>query len=813
VIVVLALLAAASLSGIVLDPQSLPVPAQAVTLTCGARTESATTDASGRFVFADISNAVGCYVDVARAGFALAREPLRRGQTDIVVRLRLAPLDDRVTVAAPKPVRPSLTGVELSDVDLRQFAGSTDDLIRYTRFLAGATTTPLVIYVDGMPRTTLPPMSMVAGISVNADLFSLEYADGDVTTIRIITRAPMRDFRIAPGTDMLGFGGGSPLASAAHASSSSGNVVMSGGVPRLPVTFIANASGGRTERDAPIEARVPASLAGDGRGNGLAPSTNRNGMGALDLYYAPAGAFRANVGYRELRSDASNVGAGGLVVREAALASTFANREIRANVTRYNGATAYEGGFAATFTDSSSRANSSGLGIVVGGDAIVGGSSTTAMEMARTRWTSKHVLRAMTDRPWSIGVVAEGGVDHHAATPNAYGTFQVDSADAYERAAAGEPVGTWFAMRGAGDARYSAVTVAPFAQKTFVRAANVEATGGVRADYHSDFGMFVSPRGSIAVRIGGFTIGGGAGLFATPVPDGVFMRAIENDGVHLQQMVASGVSLADTISLAGAYVPGVRTALASDLARPYQMMERVSIERTFGRFVPGFEATWTEDRRRLGLTRTIDGAIPDDGSRPGFVDTFESNRRGNRVRLHAQARYMVNRRSFSAHYEWVRARDNGDGPFAYATNPSNLDGDWGPSAGIAAHNVTVTGSFALPRGITLNATDTWHSGAPYTITTGLDPAGLGLFIDRGGLPRNGAEGPAYHSLSLYGHRRLAMPQAVARGRVHVNLGVQVDNLLDNTNYLGVGSVLRSSSFGQPLFAMPGRSVRVLINVD
>jgi hypothetical protein len=47
----------------------------------------------------------------------------------------------------------------------------------------------------------------------------------------------------------------------------------------------------------------------------------------------------------------------------------------------------------------------------------------------------------------------------------------------------------------------------------------------------------------------------------------------------------------------------------------------------------------------------------------------------------------------------------------------------------------------------------------------------------------------------------------------VNLGVQADNILDNTNYLSVGSVLNSPSFGRPLAAMPGRSVRVFLNLD
>src|SRR5262249_23210081 len=145
--------------------------------------------------------------------------------------------------------------------------------------------------------------------------------------------------------------------------------------------------------------------------------------------------------------------------------------------------------------------------------------------------------------------------------------------------------------------------------------------------------------------------------FATPVADGVFVRALENDGIRLRQFVATGVSIADTATLTGARAPGVRTVIAPSLARPYELMERASIERPFGRFVPGLEATWTQDRRLLGLSRRLDGAIADAAVRPDFLDTFEANRRGSRVRLHAQARYNVKAGTVAAHYEWVHARD------------------------------------------------------------------------------------------------------------------------------------------------------------
>src|SRR5262249_56971378 len=107
---------------------------------------------------------------------------------------------------------------------------------------------------------TLPPIDTIAGISVNADPFSAEYADGDVAAIRIVTRSPSRAFRILPSTDLLGFGGGNALASGAQASTAAASVSVRGAVPHLPITFSATASGGRTTTGVPIHAVVPPAL-------------------------------------------------------------------------------------------------------------------------------------------------------------------------------------------------------------------------------------------------------------------------------------------------------------------------------------------------------------------------------------------------------------------------------------------------------------------------------------------------------------------------------------------------------------------------
>jgi hypothetical protein len=236
-------------------------------------------------------------------------------------------------------------------------------------------------------------------------------------------------------------------------------------------------------------------------------------------------------------------------------------------------------------------------------------------------------------------------------------------------------------------------------------------------------------------------------------------------------------------------------------------MEKLSIERRVGAFAPGVDYTWTQARHLLGSSRTADAG--------DWVDVVESNRAADRQRLHAQLRYTWKRQTLAGHYEWVHARDNTDGPFSFPEQSADLGAEWARSAGLAPHTVSAVASFSLPRAISLSVTEMWNSGAPYNVTTGLDAAGDGLRVDRGGRARNSGDGPGFNALSVYGFHRLPLPGPFSRGRLrlHLNLGVQADNVLGNTNYLSVGSIVGASSFGRPLAAMPGRSVRLFLNID
>lgn len=109
-------------------------------------------------------------------------------------------------------------------------------------------------------------------------------------------------------------------------------------------------------------------------------------------------------------------------------------------------------------------------------------------------------------------------------------------------------------------------------------------------------------------------------------------------------------------------------------------------------------------------------------------------------------------------YEWIRSKDDTDGPFSFPEKQDDLKAEWARSSGVAPHNVTLGGYFKLPASIFLTATDTWHGSAPFNITLAQDLANNGPFNNRGGAPRNSGNGPSFNSLSTYASKRAPLPK-------------------------------------------------------
>jgi hypothetical protein len=312
----------------------------------------------------------------------------------------------------------------------------------------------------------------------------------------------------------------------------------------------------------------------------------------------------------------------------------------------------------------------------------------------------------------------------------------------------------------------------------------------------------LSPRLFAAARVGSYVLRAGGGLFVHNWSNNIFIQSRKGDGSLLRSYIVKGVSFRDVRKVPPASEPSVVSRIVADLTRQRDIMLKGSVERLLGKAAAGIEYTFTRRQHLLGTRR-----LP---TQTGWSDLLESSRSSRSHQLHTRVQAQWKGQSVVAHYQWVMAHDDTDGPFSYPERQHDIRAEWARRSGVSPHVVGVIGSFNLPRDVSLSAVFASRSPAPYHVTTGVDAAGNGLFVDRGGRSRNSTPGPGYKSLSLFGHRRVPMPRALVRSkeRLYVDIGLKADNILNNKNYVALGSVIGSPLAGRPLGALPGRSFRL-----
>jgi hypothetical protein len=792
---------AAPLLGVVVDPQERVVVGAVVSLDCGAVTDACRTDGEGRFRFDRTEGFAGCTVAAQAAGFAPSLAQPVGEITGVRVRLALPVLSETLTVrpredeAGLSPYR-SLASVSIGRRELRAVSDDTGELVRYARARAGvASTTPGRVLVDGLPAGVLPPADTIDRIVVDADPFSAEHADGTEGRVDVATRAPDRKVRMRLGGSGLGTGGGSRLDPDARARSRSLNVGLTGPVPRLPLAFAVHSSFADDLQDVPVRAHVPE---GAEPPPSTAPVSSSSGSLRLALDYARGEDTRASVAFLGAHGRQSNAGLSGTTLPEAGMSLRSQARELRATFTTRAGGLVHRGGLVGSWSESAMTANSQGPGVSVPGAWTGGGADSVATGVRAERWLFKYVVQAGPGhRCWSVGAAASRSSDFESDVPNPAGRLVFESPQAWAEAQAGLGTGTWLGARGSARTAYATTAVAPFVEADLLQSPRARVRGGLRADWQAGGGTLVSPRVCGVALWRGATLRGGAGVFVHDWTTGVLLQAVKNDRSHLDRFLATGGS---------SPVP-IDSRIAGGLARPRDLVLRASVERPWGGVTPGLEYTWTRATRRLGSRRLA--------VRDGLVDTLESNRSARRHQLHASLQGEAKGQRFGVHYRWTRSRDDGDGPFSFPESQDDLTGEEARSAGIAPHELSVVASLDLPGDVSVTVIDCWHSSTPYDVTTGADPASLGLFNSRGGRLRNSGNGPSYHATSLYASRRVALPGTGGRSgqRTYANVSLHVENLLNERNDMALGNVVGSPLFGAPLVALPGRSLRLSVSLD
>jgi hypothetical protein len=203
------------------------------------------------------------------------------------------------------------------------------------------------------------------------------------------------------------------------------------------------------------------------------------------------------------------------------------------------------------------------------------------------------------------------------------------------------------------------------------------------------------------------------------------------------------------------------------------------------------------------------GVRPD----PQFANVLEvtSTGRSRSDTLSSSATYSDPKhgRFVRANYTFGHTDNDTDGAFFVPVDPAHPEAEWGPSSQDVHQRFSGNGSFvALSR---VNVGTYWNasSAPPYTVTTGLDPNGDGIFNERpAGVGRNASRGFAQFDQGVFigvqwPRYRFAPEQPPAR---RVQLGVSATNVWNRVNRTTVSGVLGSPFFGQAISANQPRRV-------
>ncbi|MBN9617683.1 MAG: TonB-dependent receptor [Acidobacteriales bacterium] len=193
----------------------------------------------------------------------------------------------------------------------------------------------------------------------------------------------------------------------------------------------------------------------------------------------------------------------------------------------------------------------------------------------------------------------------------------------------------------------------------------------------------------------------------------------------------------------------------------------------------------------------------------GVLQQFESAGRGAddsiEITLRRQAtKYFAG----MAQYRLGWARDNTGGIWYFPPNSYDLTGEWGRSDADRRNRFDLLGTLRPGKLLNLGVALSFYTGAPYTITTGIDEYNDGRADARpSGVPRNSLQGPGYADIDLGWSHEFFLNKSKKTEGPGLKLAINAFNVLNRVNYADFTGNLSSPFFGRAVSALPPRELQ------
>jgi hypothetical protein len=807
----------------------------------------------------------------------LADVPVRSGENKQVAVLTIERLQAAVSVeqdkqqAAADRNGPSF-GTTLTRDQIEALSDDPSVLQQQLQEMAGP---GAVIRIDGFEGGALPAKAMIRSIRIARDQFAAEYHSAGGVSIEIITQpgvGPVRYFSTFQMRDDS-LSGRSPFVPVRGPEQNVNyGLAMNGALVKDKSSFNLAVFGTSAYETPNLNAAVPTGTVSRAL-SVKAPRDNLFVNGQLD--YAVTLDQTLRFGYNLTRVSNDNLGVGGYDEPERAYSTTNAVHTLRVQHFGPVGRRAFWRSRVQLFlSDADAQSATEAPTIRVLDSFTSGGAQRGGGDHSRTVNVASDVDYVRGRHSFRTGFVFDGTSYHSSATANYLGTYTFDSLQTYE---AGQPSNY---SRRVGDPAiaYTNLQGGIYVQDDIRVRRNLTLTPGVRYELQTHVQNYanIGPRFGLtwAPFAGGqTTLRTSAGIFYDWLSTGTYDQTVRVDGFHQQELNIVNPSFPDPGT--GGLIPPInRYTLGSGYRTPRITRVSGGVDQAFLK-TARVSATYSY-LRGSRLAHGVNVNAPIDGVRPyrDFATVIEvvSNAASRQHQLQLDAsinpgallpvpkgpRVSWKRITVFANYTLASVRNNTDGPFAVAPS-GDVAEEWGPAAGGPGGGLLngVPGVFVIGggasstdirsrlnfavnnqviRNVLLAVNVNTSTAPPYTLFTGRDDNGDGIFNDRpAGVARNtlraggqltvnmmagymfsfGHRAPLPPGIGVFGAGAATQVRTIDQGteRYRLQFFVQAQNLTNERNYLGYSGTPTSRFFGQPTAVSGMRKIDAGINLS
>ena len=731
-----------------------------------------------------------------------------------------------------------------------------------------------VIRIDGFEGGALPPKAMIRSIRIARDQFAAEFHSAGGVAIEIITQpgiGPLRYFSNLLIRDGAASGRSPFVPVKGPEQNINYGFGLGGTIVQNKSSFFINAFGISAYDTPNLNAAVP----GGTLAHALSLKAPRDNLflnGQLD--YALTLDQTLRVGYNLTRVTSDNLGVGGYDEPDRAFSSHNAVNTFRVQHFGPVGRRGFWRSRVQLFDSNSISESANETMTVRVLDAFTsGGAQRAGGDHAKTLNIASDLDYVVGRNSFRTGLVLDSTWYHSDATANYIGTYTFVNLASY---LADQPINY---SRRVGDPNiaYDNVQGGVYVQDDIRVRKNLTLTPGVRYELQTHVRTFdnIGPRFGATWapgKSGQTTLRGSTGIFYDWLPTSTYDQVVRVDGFHQQEVNISDPSF--PVATGGIVPPVNRYLLDPSFATPRIARVSAGIDQAVAKARVSITYSYQRGSRLArgeNLNAPINGVRPD----PAFANVIDVLSDAASIQHQVQVDANVNPgallplRSDAARVNWKRAtvfanytlaslRNNTDGPFSVSPT-GTLNTEWGPATGGGGggggfvpgvitfgggssgvdvrHRLNVAFNNQIVRNLLLALNVNAISAAPYTLLTGFDTNGDGIFnarpagVGRGTLRASGqvtvngmfgyvftfgrASTPLPPGIGIFGQGAAAQVRTVDQGnaRYRLQIFVQAQNLTNERNYLGYSGTLTSPFFGQPTAVSAMRKIDVGISLS